>query len=76
MGEQAWIKRDPAQAQRVRDECLRHGVGLILIDGAHSDPQPVHPIRAQRKEIDHERCSSFLAAVMSEKGKDQIARWK
>jgi hypothetical protein len=71
-----WVKSDPAQAQRVKEECLRHGVGLILIDDMSDNGVPVHLIRAPRKEIDHARCSSFLAAVLSEDGKDRIAQWK
>ncbi|MBY5667456.1 hypothetical protein HFO33_35180 [Rhizobium leguminosarum] len=71
-----WAKSDPAQEARVKDECSRHGVGLILIENVYIDPQPVHVIKAVKREIDHERCSSFLAAVVSAEGKQRISVWK
>lgn len=74
--EVAWIERDKEQAQRVKDECVRHGVGLILIGNVGSNPLPVHAIRARRRDIDHRKCSDFLAAVLSEDGKNKIAEWK
>ena len=76
MSEASWIAADPAQAKRVKDECVRHGIGLVLISDIADTAKPVHFIRAQRKEIDHERCSNFLSAVMTEDGKRKIAEWK
>ncbi len=71
-----WTKSDPAQEARVKDECSRHGVGLILIENVYLDPQPLHLIKAQKREIDHERCSNFLDAVVSPEGKQKISTWK
>ncbi len=71
-----WAKSDPAQEARVKDECSRHGVGLILIENVYRDPQPIHLIKAQKREIDHERCSNFLDAVVSSDGKQRISTWK
>ena len=71
-----WKKSDPEQEARVKDECSRHGVGLILIENVYLDPQPLHLIKAQKREIDHERCSSFLDAVFSSEGKQIISAWK
>lgn len=71
-----WAKSDPAQEARVKDECSRHGVGLILIENVYLDPQPLHLIKAQKREIDHERCSNFLEAVVSPEGKQKISTWK
>lgn len=74
--ENTWESSDPAQAARVRDECSKHGVGLILVEKIFENPTAKHVIRAQRNEIDHEKCSDFLQAVMSSNGKNKIATWK
>lgn len=71
-----WNKNDPLQAARVKDECSRHGVGLILVENIYIDPTPLHLIKAQKREIDHEKCSDFLSAVMSDSGKEAISKWK
>lgn len=71
-----WRKENPAQEARVMDECSRHGIGLILIEDVYVTPHAVHLIKAQKKEIDHERCSDFLGAVMSETGKGYLSEWK
>ena len=71
-----WAASDPAQEARVKDECSRHGVGLILVENVYLNPQPVHVIKAQKREIDHERCSNFVDAVLSQDGKQRISSWK
>lgn len=71
-----WDRDYGEQAKRVKDECARHGVGLILIEDPFGEPKPVHVHRALRREIDHEKCSSFLEAVLSSDGKNRIAQWK
>lgn len=71
-----WSLAAPEQEMRVRDECAKHGVGLILIEDISGDPKPHHLIKARRREIDHERSSAFLSAVLTSSGKEQIAKWK
>lgn len=71
-----WAKSDPAQEARVKDECSRHGVGLILIENVYIEPTPLHVIKAQKREIDHERCSNFLDAVLTSESKQKISMWK
>ncbi|TXN65360.1 hypothetical protein [Methylobacterium sp. WL6] len=71
-----WRKENPAQEARVVDECSRHGIGLILIEDAYVAPRAVHLIKAQKREISHERCSDFLGAVMSEEAKSRLSEWK
>lgn len=71
-----WRKENPAQEARVMDECSRHGIGLILIEDVYVSPRAVHLIKAQKKEIDHERCSDFIGAVMSDAGKSCLSEWK
>ena len=73
---EAWRQANPAQERRVRDECVKHGVGLILVDTALSPPSAHHVLKAARKEIDHEKCSDFLDAVVSASGKRRISEWK
>lgn len=76
LSEKQWADSDQAQAARVRDECIRHGIGLIFIPNTDVDNSAVHSIRAIRKEIDHERCSQFLDAVMPNDVKAKISEWK
>jgi hypothetical protein len=72
-----WEQSQPRQAERVRDECSRHGIGLILVDDIlGSSPVASHVIKAVRRQIDHEKCSSFLEAVLSADGRARIAKWK
>lgn len=74
LDEDTWIKNDRDQAARVKDECVRHGIGLIFM-GSSSKPA-VHAISARRFDIDHRKSSDFLAAVLTNDGKNRIAEWK
>lgn len=71
-----WRKLNAAQAKRVEDECARHGVGLIFIADPCGKAKAEHHIRAQRMQIDHQKTSDFLEAVLSSEGKNKIAQWK
>ena len=72
-----WELTSPRQAERVRDECSRHGVGLILVDDIlGTSPTASHIVKATRRQIDHEKSSSFLEAVLSADGRSRIAKWK
>ena len=73
--EKRWKEADSAQAERVVEECNRHGIGLILINDIGGAAKPVHFISAQRRNIDHQKCSDFLEAVLSNGGKHHIAKW-
>jgi len=76
LDEVAWTSRGPAQAIRVKDECIRHGIGLILVGQGSAKAVAVHAIPARRFAIDHRKSSDFLAAVLTEAGKNRIAEWK
>lgn len=71
-----WAESHPEQEARVKDECSRHGVGLILIEDIYSKPRPVQVIAAQKREIDHDKCSNFLGNVLSDEGLRKISIWK
>jgi hypothetical protein len=71
-----WRSANPAQEKRVRDECVRHGVGLVLVGRKKGTVVTHHLIKAARREIDHEKCSDFLEAVLTAAGKKQISAWK
>lgn len=73
---EAWRLENPAQERRVRDECVRNGVGLILVKTINGEPVAQHALKATRREIDHEKCSGFLDAVVSASGKKRISEWK
>jgi len=76
INEDNWMEYEPAQAGRVKDECSRHGVGLILIEDPYDAPTPRYLLKAERREIDHAKCSDFLGAVLSDDGKKMISGWK
>lgn len=76
LSEVAWTAGNAAQARRVKDECARHGVGLILVESPEKSPVPRHILKANRREIDHEKCSDFLDAVLTDAGKRRISQWK
>ena len=76
MNEKDWMASDAQQASRVRDECSKHGIGLILIENVYDDPTPVHLIAARRHDISHEKSSNFLGAVLSDGGKNRLSAWK
>lgn len=71
-----WERQNPEQSKRVREECTRHGIGLILIEDIFGSAQPNQIIKATRRQIDNEKCSNFLGSVLSTKGKEMIAAWK
>lgn len=73
---EAWRLENPAQERRVRDECVRHGVGLIVVSNVNGKPVAHHLLKAARREIDHEKCSDFLDAVVTAGGKKRISEWK
>lgn len=76
LSEKEWLKKDLQQAQRVTEECARHGVGLILIEDVHGKAKAIHHRVGSKRTIDHEKCSSFLGAVLSKEGKERISKWK
>jgi hypothetical protein len=76
IGEQVWRESCPDQEARVKDECSRHGVGLILVDEIENTYRATEIIKARKNDIDHERVNRSLSAVMSNKGREKIAGWK
>jgi hypothetical protein len=76
VGAEEWRQANPAQERRVKDECVRHGVGLILVTINDQGAVAHHVLKAARREIDHEKCSDFLDAVLSNGGKKRISEWK
>ncbi len=76
LSKKKWAKMNRAQADRVIEECSRLGVGLIFVENPLDDAKVVHELPAERREIDHSKCSSFLEAVMSHEAKNRIAAWK
>lgn len=76
INQEDWKSSNPDQMKRVHDECNRYGIGLILIEYVENSLITNHLIRARKRDLDHERCSSFLDAVASSTAKQTIAQWK
>lgn len=72
----SWEKADAAQAQRIKDECSRHGIGLLFIENAAKKPRAVPLIKAQKKNIDHMSADQFLEAILPASRKSTISGWK
>jgi hypothetical protein len=71
-----WRKIYSEHADRVMDECSRHGVGLIFVDDFSGNGRVNFKIEARRRDIDHERSGAFLEAVLSSDALKKIAGWK
>ena len=71
-----WQKKYADHANRVMDECSRHGVGLIFVEKFGEETQIKVQIEARRRDLDHERSGAFLEAVLSPDALKKIAGWK
>jgi len=63
------------QAGRIKEECGRHGVGLILVtNGARLDECRIL-IDSQRRSLNPEKSSNFLQSVLDKSSLAELARW-
>lgn len=66
---------DNAQGERIREECVRHGIGLFLVkDNFALDEACLH-IESQRRALNPEKCSHFLQQVLEADDLSTLTTW-
>lgn len=58
------------QGERIREECVRHGIGLFLVRDSYALNEARLLIEAQPRSLNPEKCSHFLQNVLE---KDELA---
>ena len=64
-----------SQAERVKEECGRHGVGLVLVNNDFKLEECNILIDAQRRNLNPEKCSNFLQSVLEADALAELSRW-
>ncbi|CUW48563.1 hypothetical protein [Novacetimonas hansenii] len=67
--------RQTDQAERIREECVRHGIGMFLVSDSYKMEKPILIIEAQRKQLNPEKCSNFLSSVLSQDELAKLTTW-
>jgi hypothetical protein len=75
INEHEWLKNSEKQAIRVKEECSRHGIGLILIENPVTNPAPRALVTPIKREIDPQKSSDFINAVLSKQSLATISTW-
>lgn len=63
------------QGERIREECVRHGIGLFLVRDSFSLEDAYIVIESQRRPLNPEKCSPFLENVLTSKEKSDLTTW-
>lgn len=64
-----------AQGERIREECVRHGIGLFLVDQSYSLERACLVIESQRRSLNPEKCSQFLESVLEQDELSKLTTW-
>lgn len=63
------------QAERIREECVRHGIGLFLVRDAYKLKDTCLMIESQRRPLNPEKCSQFLQSVLEPSELAVLTTW-
>ena len=63
------------QGERIREECVRHGIGLFLVEDEYSLDVARIEIESQRRPLNPEKCSQFLQNVLEQRELGKITTW-
>lgn len=63
------------QAERIREECIRHGVGLFLVNDDYKLSEACLEIESRKKQLNPEKCSQFLQSVLDPTSLSKITTW-
>jgi hypothetical protein len=63
------------QGDRIREECVRHGIGLFLVRDSYALDEAVLLIEAQPRALNPEKCSHFLQHVLERDELAVITTW-
>lgn len=64
-----------AMFDRIRDECERFGLGLILFEDVSNWDTYTFEVAAERKSPDPQAVNDFIKGQISEKSREEIQRW-
>lgn len=64
-----------AQGERIREECVRHGIGLFLVHDSFQLKEACLLIESQRRPLNPEKCSHFLQNVLEAKELGELTTW-
>ncbi len=63
------------QGERIREECVRHGIGLFLARDSYCLDEACLVIESQRRPLNPERCSQFLQNVLEPSELSKLTTW-
>jgi len=63
------------QADRIKEECGRHGIGLKLVDSGYHLNKLITIIESQRRPLNPEKCSQFLKNVLDTSDLESLSTW-
>lgn len=63
------------QGERIREECVRHGIGLFLVRDSYTLNDACLLIESQRRPLNPERCSQFLQKVLEPSDLGTLTTW-
>lgn len=63
------------QAERIREECVRHGIGLFVVKDSYKLGEACLLLESQRRPLNPEKCSQFLQNVLEQKELGTITTW-
>lgn len=63
------------QGERIREECVRHGIGLFLVKDSFALSEACLLIESQRRPLNPEKCSHFLKQVLETDELGTLTTW-
>lgn len=63
------------QGDRIREECVRHGIGLFLVKDRFKLNESHIFIESQRRPLNPEKCSQFLQNVLNKDELSTLTTW-
>ncbi|MER9493040.1 hypothetical protein [Mesorhizobium sp. M0006] len=63
------------QGERIREECVRHGIGMFLVADSYTLDDARLVIESQRRPLNPERCSQFLQSVLEPSELGKLTTW-
>lgn len=64
-----------AQGERIREECVRHGIGLFLVKDSFALNEACLVLESQRRPLNPEKCSHFLQQVLEPTELGTLTTW-
>lgn len=65
-----------AQSERIREECIHHGIGLVLTNDGFTLDEIVVLIESRRRALNPEKCSQFLRNVLESRELSVLTTWR